>query len=171
MFQVRISISKFKCWRVIVWFNFSMPDIAFSYLYYIFFSVVHFGHGILSYYMLHFLDGEEEPFFIFRKNRFNMKERIMKPIKSGLGLITTLFLALAFEVAENSPIVIAFFRKNSGIMFKSFPKKRIKKFISLISIIGTSEEYRGDSAVNVIGDLLSCSLGYNLARYVYRLLG
>ena len=52
-----------------------------------------------------------------------MKERIMKPIKSGLGLITTLFLALAFEVAENSPIVIAFFRKNSGIMF-NFPKKK-----------------------------------------------
>ena len=96
-----------------------------------------------------------------------MKERIMKPIKSGLGLITTLFLALAFEVAENSPIVIAFFRKNSGIMF-NFSKKIIEKFISLISI-GTSEEYRGDSAVNVIGDLLSCSLGYNLARYVYRL--
>lgn len=100
-----------------------MPDIAFLHLYYIFFSVVHFGHGILSYYMLHFLDGEEEPFFIFRKNRFNMKERIMKPIKSGLGLITTLFLALAFEVAENSPIVIAFFRKNSGIMF-NFSKKK-----------------------------------------------
>ena len=147
-----------------------MPDIAFLHLYYIFFSVVHFGHGILSYYMLHFLDGEEEPFFIFRKNRFNMKERIMKPIKSGLGLITTLFLALAFEVAENSPIVIAFFRKNSGIMF-NFSKRIIEKFISLISIIGTSEEYRGDSAVNVIGDLLSCSLGYNLARYEYRLLG
>ena len=147
-----------------------MPDIVFLHLYYIFFSVVHFGHGILSYYMLHFLDGEEEPFFIFRKNRFNMKERIMKPIKSGLGLITTLFLALAFEVAENSPIVIAFFRKNSGIMF-NFSKKIIEKFNFLISIIGTSEEYRGDSAVNVIGDLLSCSLGYNLARYEYRLLG
>ena len=90
----------------------------------IFFSVVHFGHGILSYYMLHFLDGEEEPFFFFRKNRFNMKERIMRPIKSGLGLVTTLFLALAFEVAENSPIVIAFFRKNSGIRF--FPSARKK---------------------------------------------
>ena len=98
-------------------------------MYYIFFSVVHFGHGILSYYMLHFLDGEEEPFFIFRKNRFNMKERIMKPIKSGLGLITTLFLALAFEVAENSPIVIAFFRKNSGIMFNFSKKKKRNLFL------------------------------------------
>ena len=142
-----------------------MPDIAFLHLYYIFFSVVHFGHGILSYYMLHFLDGEEEPFFIFRKNRFNMKERIMKPIKSGLGLITTLFLALAFEVAENSPIVIAFFRKNSGKVFRQ-PEKKILGYILFFSlyVIGTSEEYRGDSAVNVIGDLLSCSLGYNLAR-------
>ena len=72
--------------------------------------------------MLHFLDGEEEPFFFFRKNRFNMKERIMRPIKSGLGLVTTLFLALAFEVAENSPIVIAFFRKNSGKVFRQ-PEK------------------------------------------------
>ena len=96
---------------------------------YIFFSVVHFGHGILSYYMLHFLDGEEEPFFFFRKNRFNMKERILRPVKSGLGLITTLFLALAFEVAENSPIVIAFFRKNSGNIFR---QKKIFLYYILI---------------------------------------
>merc|ERR1712020_38803 len=30
---------------------------------------------------------------------------------------------------------------------------------------GTSHGYRGDSAINVVGDLLSCSLGYNFARY------
>lgn len=31
---------------------------------------------------------------------------------------------------------------------------------------GTSEFYRGDSAINVVGDLLSCSLGYNFAKAV-----
>ena len=29
---------------------------------------------------------------------------------------------------------------------------------------GTSDVYRGDSSINVFGDLLSCAMGYNLAR-------
>ena len=32
--------------------------------------------------------------------------------------------------------------------------------------VGTSGEYRGDSQINVIGDLVSCALGYNTARYL-----
>ena len=30
---------------------------------------------------------------------------------------------------------------------------------------GTSTEYRGDSSVNVFGDLLSAAIGYNFARF------
>ena len=29
---------------------------------------------------------------------------------------------------------------------------------------GTSDVYRGDSSINVFGDLLSCAVGYNFAR-------
>ena len=36
----------------------------------------------------------------------------------------------------------------------------------LYFILGTSGEYRGDSQINVIGDLVSCALGYNTARYL-----
>ena len=36
----------------------------------------------------------------------------------------------------------------------------------LILTLGTSGEYRGDSQINVIGDLISCALGYNTARYL-----
>ena len=38
--------------------------------------------------------------------------------------------------------------------------------VSLKHISGTSQEYRGDSQINVIGDLASCALGYNTARYL-----
>ena len=31
---------------------------------------------------------------------------------------------------------------------------------------GTSGEYRGDSQINVMGDLVSCAVGYNTARYI-----
>ena len=80
-------------------------------------SFVHVGHGILSYYIFHFLDGEEEPFFFLKKNRFNLRDnfdRMIRPVKSGLGLITALFFALAFEIIENSPIIISLFRQNTG---------------------------------------------------------
>ena len=36
----------------------------------------------------------------------------------------------------------------------------------LILTLGTSGEYRGDSQINVMGDLVSCALGYNTARYL-----
>ena len=35
---------------------------------------------------------------------------------------------------------------------------------------GTSDVYRGDSSINVFGDLLSCAVGYNFARGVFGLL-
>lgn len=31
---------------------------------------------------------------------------------------------------------------------------------------GTSSEYRGDSSINVFGDLLSCGFGYALSRHI-----
>ena len=36
----------------------------------------------------------------------------------------------------------------------------------LILTLGTSGEYLGDSQINVMGDLVSCALGYNTARYL-----
>ena len=36
------------------------------------------------------------------------------------------------------------------------------------NIAGTSKEYRGDSAVNVFGDMVSCALGYNFAKFLSR---
>ena len=42
-----------------------------------------------------------------------------------------------------------------------FDRNLHKKF----SFAGTSEDYRGDSSINVIGDLISCTLGYSVAKY------
>ena len=111
-------------------------------------SFVHFGHGILSYYIFGFLDDEEElpdkrtfanqhiqriteriskdKHGIFDKNDkylswktgiFNRNENKTKNIEEkdvGSGLFATLLTALAFEVFENSDLVINLFRKNSG---------------------------------------------------------
>ena len=38
--------------------------------------------------------------------------------------------------------------------------KKARDFI----LTGTSDVYRGDSSINVYGDLLSCAIGYNFAR-------
>ena len=38
-------------------------------------------------------------------------------------------------------------------------------FYFYVIFSGTSSEYRGDSMINVFGDLLACALGYNMARY------
>ena len=37
-----------------------------------------------------------------------------------------------------------------------------------VLILGTSKEYRGDSAINVFGDMVSCALGYNFAKFLSR---
>ena len=50
---------------------------------------------------------------------------------------------------------------NIVILFLSLLCLYISSYISA----GTSEEYHGDSQINVIGDLVSCALGYNTARY------
>ena len=74
----------------------------------------------MSYYVFHFLDGIDEPVFYIPhipKTRFNLQDNIdniMRPIRSGFGLIVTLFVALAFEQMENSPLTIKMFRKHSG---------------------------------------------------------
>ena len=117
---------------------------------------MHFGHGILSYYVFSFLDGEMslDELIIFhpkttevkyesvpRRNytpnqsRYRHLDKIQTPktyasthasrnapkleyASLGVGLLATLFSALAFEVFENSPLVIYVFRKNSGMQHK-----------------------------------------------------
>ena len=64
-------------------------------------------------------------------------------IDPGLGFLMTTFSAVLWELVENSEFVINLFRENSG----------------------PSENYRGDSQINVVGDILSCSLGYG-ASYI-----
>jgi len=59
----------------------------------------------------------------------------------GIGFILTLGTAVVWEILENTEFVIDLFRDNTG----------------------PSEEYRGDSRVNVVGDVLSCSMGYAVA--------
>ena len=71
-------------------------------------------------------------------------DKMAKPVKSAMGLLVTLLFATLAEMIENAEFTIERFRQNSG----------------------TSETYQGDSTINVIGDLVSCSLGYNLAKYL-----
>ena len=42
----------------------------------------------------------------------------------------------------------------------------VRLLVYIHSALGTSQDYRGDSQMNVIGDLVSCALGYNTARYI-----
>ena len=80
----------------------------------------------------------------------------------GQSFISTLFSAVLWELVENTELVIGWFRENSG----------------------PSEEYRGDSRVNVVGDVVrtaqcreveciigvqvSCALGYSAAYLSHR---
>ena len=57
--------------------------------------------------------------------------------------------AVVWEMVENSEFVISLFRENSG----------------------PSEDYRGDSQVNVVGDVVSCALGYGSSYILSRQLG
>lgn len=102
-------------------------------------SFVHFGHGILSYYLFSFLDGENgltelldervdktinkivrrykrnDEYHDWNQPHSNRNEKqIQNSISGGAGLFATLVSALVFEVAENSEMVIDTFRKNSG---------------------------------------------------------
>ena len=56
---------------------------------------------------------------------------------------------LMWEAGENTDYVINLFRETSG----------------------PSEDYRGDSKVNVVGDMISCSLGYSLSYILSRYMG
>ena len=107
-------------------------------------SFVHFGHGLLSYYMFSFLDDENEvdELFTFHDSignviegasigetnfKYNRNDKYQKSenlfldknkstniLSGGAGLFTTIVAALAFEILENSKLVIDMFRKNSG---------------------------------------------------------
>ena len=107
-------------------------------------SFVHFGHGILSYYLFSFLDGETGPDELFQLcdpmndivDRIDVKADIIKRndkhqqsqsvytnnckneirdvFSGGAGLFTTLVTALVFEVLENSEFLVELFRQNSG---------------------------------------------------------
>ena len=59
----------------------------------------------------------------------------------GVGFILTIASALLWEIGENTEFIINLFRENSG----------------------PSEKYHGDSKINVVGDVLTCTMGYALA--------
>jgi len=65
------------------------------------------------------------------------------------GLVFSLMSAMLWEMLENTNLVITLFRENSG----------------------TSENYRGDSRINVVGDILSCGVGYMLAHVGHQIGG
>ena len=67
----------------------------------------------------------------------------------GGGLVMSLVSAMLWEMLENTNLVILLFRENSG----------------------TSQEYAGDSRVNVIGDVLCCAVGYALAHVGHEFAG
>ena len=100
---------------------------------------MHFGHGILSYYLFSFLDGEtglnellderidttinkivqrykrNDVYHDWNQPHSNRNEKqIQNSMSGGAGLFATLVSALVFEVVENSEMVIDTFRKNSG---------------------------------------------------------
>ena len=70
-------------------------------------------------------------------------------LEPGLGFLLTTVTGVLWEVGENTDFVINLFRETSG----------------------PSEDYRGDSKINVVGDVLSCSLGYALSYILSRHLG
>ena len=70
-------------------------------------------------------------------------------LEPGMGFLLTMLTGLLWEVGENTDFVINLFRETSG----------------------PSEDYRGDSKINVVGDIISCSLGYSLSYIFSRHLG
>lgn len=78
------------------------------------YSFVHFGHGIVS-------------FYLFDDPRRNEQENFMNP-----GLIKTLFAALSFEMLENTEMLIDLFRENSGTSGKII--KNRTSFLYLIKM-------------------------------------
>ena len=79
-------------------------------------------------------------------------------------MLITLIFATIFEMMENSELTIQLFRQNSGKTHHPTFGTDFKSK-SFFFFLGTSESYRGDSSINVIGDLVSCTLGYNLAKF------
>ena len=60
---------------------------------------------------------KNDKYLSWKTNIFNKNENKTKNIEGkdvGSGLFATLLTALAFEVFENSDLVISLFRKNSG---------------------------------------------------------
>ncbi len=77
-------------------------------------SFVHFDYGILSYYMLGFLDDDSKtpvPEETFKSS--SLTDRLIT--NENLGLIVSLYFALSFENVENSPMMIKMFREQSGL--------------------------------------------------------
>ena len=61
------------------------------------------------------------------------------------GLMTGLFAGYLFEIFENSEFIINRFVRDHG----------------------TSQFYRGDSKINVFGDILSLGVGYSMSKVEY----
>ena len=70
-------------------------------------------------------------------------------IEPGLGYIVTILSGFVWEIVENTTMVIDMFRENSG----------------------PSKDYRGDSKINVVGDVISCQIGFAAAYIFSRNLG
>ena len=86
-----------------------------------FYSFVHFGHGILSYYIFGRFDEKrsDDELLIDPFGNINWSKGFFTD--ENLGLFITLFSALAFESVENSEAVINRFRENSGKKPRSTP--------------------------------------------------
>ena len=99
-----------------------------------YYSFVHFGHGLLSYYAFGTLDGDEPP-IQYVKNRYNLKEYqtaqtalTYRKETKGMGMLLTIILAFIFEMFENSQLTIQLFRQNSGEQKFQYLLTEIPKF-------------------------------------------
>ena len=81
---------------------------------YIFFSFAHVNQGIISYYIFDY-------WYYGDEGRSNSRN-------SNVGLVKALFAGVAWELVENTEIVVNLFRKNSG-----------KNGFSLINLIDTHQ--------------------------------
>jgi hypothetical protein len=80
----------------------------------LFLSVVHFGFGILSYYVFAPLDDKRSPDEDLLDDSGNINWSKGLLTDENLGLFITLYLAAAFESVENSKPLVDRFRTNSG---------------------------------------------------------
>ena len=74
---------------------------------------------------------------------------LLTGIDPALGYLITILSGFVWEIGENTEKIINKFRENSG----------------------PSQDYRGDSKINVIGDVIACQIGFAAAYIFSRYLG